>query len=54
MNLQGAKIILDNINSSKLETLKNDLIESCIKYSRIRVDWYLSDLEGKKEMELKK
>lgn len=43
--------IFENILSSTLSDLKNDLIECAICYARIRVDWQLADVENRKVME---
>lgn len=51
MTFDVANIIFNQINSSKLESLKYNLIESCISYSRIRVDWLRADNEKRIELD---
>lgn len=51
MNLVLAKKLLDEINKTLLLSLKNELINYAIEYSRIRVEWYLSDKDEKDKLE---
>lgn len=51
MTLELANKILDEINRTSLLSLKNDLINYAVEYSRIRVDWYLAEEVEKDEME---
>jgi len=43
--------IFEVISSSLFKDLKKDLFELAVRYSRIRVDWILSDNEQRLEME---
>lgn len=44
------KIYLD-IKDTSLQKLKMDLIEAATRYSKIRVEWQLSDLEGRTSLD---
>lgn len=46
-----AKKLFEEVSSSKLISLKNDFISYAVEYARIRVDWFLSDEEGKDQIE---
>ena len=51
MDYQEAEQIFHVIRSSKLHDLSEILIKSAIRYAQIRVDWYLANQEGKKELD---
>ena len=51
MSPEQAKKIFNQINQTKLFLLKKDLINYAVEYSRIRVEWYLADDEGKAALE---
>lgn len=51
MTFEKSKNIFDQINITKLEKLKNELLEAAFRYSRIRADWYLMDTEERKNNE---
>lgn len=51
MTLDLARDIFDDIVKTKLHSLKDELINYAIDYSRIRVDWYLSSEEERREIE---
>ncbi len=51
MTFNEATVIFHQINISKLESLKDNLIESCIIYSSIRVEWLKANNEKRIEME---
>lgn len=51
MELEKARQLYAVISSSKHQVLVKSLVKTAIRYARIRVDWYLLDLEGKKEMD---
>jgi hypothetical protein len=51
MTKSEAEIILSKINSSSLIQLSKNLINSAIRYSRIRADYYLLSIEEKAELE---
>jgi hypothetical protein len=38
-----SKQIYDKLNTTKLNKLKNNLIEAAFNYARIRADWYFMD-----------
>jgi len=48
MTIEKTQIILSDINSTKLETLKIELFETAIRYTRIRVDWCFMDDDEKR------
>ena len=51
MDYQQAEQIFQAIRSSKLHVFSEALIDTAIRYAQIRVAWYLSDPEGKKELD---
>lgn len=51
MSYEQAKKIFKQINQTKLFSLKCDLINYAVEYSRIRVEWYLADDEDKAALE---
>lgn len=51
MNYDTAYKIYKQIETTKEIEFKEDLIKSAARYARIRVDWYLSDIEKQKEMD---
>lgn len=51
MELKESQEIYQVLMSSKYQFLVNTLIMSAVRYSRLRVDWLLSDLEGRIEMD---
>lgn len=51
ITLEIAKRLFDEINKTTLGSLKNDLINLAVEYSRLRVEWYLADDETKQEMD---
>ena len=51
MTYELANRLFDEINKTSLHSLKVDLINYAVEYSRIRVDWYLAEEVEKDEME---
>ena len=51
MSINKAKAILDQIESTNLKHLMDDLIDYAIRYARIRTDWNRADLEERRELE---
>lgn len=51
MGIDKAKAILERIQKTGLTVLRDGLLKSAIRYARIRADWYLSELEEKREMD---
>jgi hypothetical protein len=51
MELEQADQIFNIINNSRYQHLVNSLLKSAVRYSRLRVDWYFSDLELRNEMD---
>lgn len=51
MELKESQEIYKVLISSQYKVLVNTLIKSAVRYSRLRVDWLLSDLEGRIEMD---
>ncbi len=50
MNYNDALNIYTAIKDTSLLKLKSDLIKSAVRYSRLRVEWRLIDLEGRKNL----
>ena len=50
MSNKTAKVILDQIESTNLKHLMNDLIDYAIRYARIRTDWNRSNLNERREL----
>ena len=48
MDYQRALLIYTSIQKSALSNLKSELIQAAIRYSRLRVDWQLANLEERK------
>lgn len=48
---QSAEQILSLRSKTKAEALHHDLIEAAVRYSRLRVDWALSDRDGRATMD---
>jgi len=51
MDFQTAAKIFEVVESTQLKNLKNDLITLALDYAKIRADYYISDLEEKREKE---
>ena len=51
MELIDVNEIYKTFKNSKHQTLVDSLIKYAVRYSRIRVDWYLSNLEERNELE---
>lgn len=51
MTMELAVTLFENIQTTQLTTLREDLVESAIRYARIRVDWLLADSERRQSME---
>lgn len=54
MNQQLAKDIFEIVSKSKLERLKQSLFKNAIRYAHIRAEWSLSDIETRKEMDVRR
>lgn len=50
MNYEIAEEILKQIVTTKLEALKNDLIQKAVKYARLRVDYQLTPVDSRNEI----
>lgn len=50
MNYEIVKIILKQIETTKREDLKNDLIQKAVRYARIRADYQLAPSESRNEI----
>lgn len=50
MNYKTAEIILKQIVTTKLEDLKNNLIQKAVKYARLRVDYQLTPVDSRNEI----
>lgn len=51
MELQEVSFIFDELQRSKYRSLIKSLQKYAINYSRLRVEWFLSDLETRKEID---
>ncbi len=51
MDYPKALLIYSSIEKSTFQNLKSELIQAAIRYSRLRVDWQLSDLEERKNLD---
>jgi len=51
MELSEAKDIYSKLLSSRHQSFVNSLVKSAVRYARLRVDWLLSDQEGRNELE---
>ena len=51
MEFNEAANIFQSIRSSKLHNFSEPLIDAAIRYAQIRVEWYLTNSEGKKELD---
>jgi len=54
MSIENSKIIIASMldqckNDHELIELKDDLLLRAVRYARIRVDWYFSNLDDRKE-----
>ena len=54
MELEEARQIFEILVASRHKSLVNKLIRSAIRYSRLRVDWYLSDQQARMELEMER
>lgn len=50
MDYEIAESILKQLVTTKLEDLKNDLIQKAVKYARIRTDYQLAPSESRNEI----
>lgn len=50
MDYEIAKLILKQLVTTKLEDLKNDLIQKAVRYARIRTDYQLTPSESRNEI----
>ena len=51
MELQAVQKIYQHLLGSSHQSLVKSMIKSAVRYSRLRVDWLLSDQEGRIELE---
>jgi len=51
MEIKEALEIFETFRNSRHQKLVNALLISAVRYSRLRVDWYLSTLEQRNELE---
>jgi len=51
MNFDEAQNIYQKIDSTALVELKDDLFKSAVRYVRMCTDWYLADLDSRKELD---
>ena len=51
MDFREARELFEELSRTRQQELLADLIESAVRYARIRADWYLADPEGRREME---
>lgn len=51
MDFNEVEQIFNTLKNSKHQQLFKSLLKSAVRYSRLRVDWYLSDQEQRNEMD---
>lgn len=51
MEIKEALEIFETFKNSRHQKFVNALLISAVRYSRLRVDWYLSNLEKRNELE---
>jgi hypothetical protein len=51
MTINEAEQILECFRNSRLQPLVNSLVNSAVRYSRLRVDWYLADMESRQAVD---
>jgi hypothetical protein len=51
MELEQAQQIFKIINNSRYTTMAYSLLQSAVRYSRLRVDWYFSEQQQRTEMD---
>jgi len=51
MEIKEAQEIFETFRNARHQKLVNALLISAVRYSRLRVDWYLSTLEQRNELE---
>lgn len=51
MELQEVLLIFDEFQKSKYQSLVKSLMKYAINYSRLRIEWVISDLEKRKEID---
>lgn len=51
MELQEVKLIYEAFQASNYQSLVNSLLKYAVRYSRLRVEWLLSDLGERKDMD---
>jgi len=51
MDLKEAEQIFNTLNNSQHQQFFKSVLNSAVRYSRLRVDWYLSDQEQQIEMD---
>jgi hypothetical protein len=51
MELKEAENIFEILRTSYFQSFVEALLKSAIRYSRLRVDWYLTNQEQRREME---
>ena len=47
----AAREVLTEIEASSLDDLKRQLLAAATRYARVRVDWWLTDAEGRRDMD---
>ena len=51
MDYTSAATLMDNIESSSLESLRRGLFATAVRYSGIRAKWYLGSPDGRRSMD---
>jgi len=51
MDLETARAIVTEIESTSLESLRRDLVRAAVRYAAIRAEWALADREQRRGMD---
>lgn len=51
MELQDVKLIYEEFQASNYQSLVNSLLKYAVRYSRLRVEWLLSDVKTRQEID---
>jgi len=51
MTFDKAQKIFEALKSTKLDLLKNDVTENCLRYAHLRAEWYLMSDDDKRNNE---
>jgi hypothetical protein len=54
MELQDVKLLYEEFQTSNYRSLVNSLLKYAVRYSHLRVEWLLSDVETRRELDEKR